>query len=653
MKINKKTSGTSFHFEHSNKERIPDNFPCLQRRDFLKKMSILSGSAFLGQLALASENKGQEGLATELLSTVFGNKEKANEVFKSLDFRQVKVGGEIGRRINNTIYNNLLVLNVDKDFLLPFQQKECDGKNYGGYIGLGKLIDAAVRFAAYTSNEKVMALKKHIVDEIIKTQEPDGYIGIMVKEARMWQLWDIHEMGYIIMGLAVDYHFFQEKRSLVAAQKLADYIIDRWSTMPDSWVEWGAVGLDSNLLILYRETNNKKYLDFLIQQRELTHWAIATTKELNPILKGHIYTDLDQCFAQFELSHIQPEEQLLQQSRRAIDFMTHGDGMTITGTTGLWEEWSNVQEGRGTVGETCATAAQIHIFNALLRVEGNSLYGDILERMIYNALFAVQSPDGRKLNYFTPLEGERVYFSKDTFCCPNNFRRIISHLPSLVYYLSATGVIVNLYTPSETTITLNNKTSLKIRQDTEYPSDGKVVILLDPSKLARFILQLRIPKWCDKAAVSVNGEPVKDPIISGEFLKLDREWHAGDQVILDMPMPFRMVLGRKRQAGRAAVMRGPVVFCFDHARNDKLMKKDAADLTSYMIDPASLKLIPDDSIRPNGVACTVDANERTFSLGTIEFNFKLTEFPDHDGKVTYFRIPDFSVAVEDEILSGQ
>jgi hypothetical protein len=80
---------------------------------------------------------------------------------------------------------------------------------------------------------------------------------------------------------------------------------------------------------------------------------------------------------------------------------------------------------------------------------------------------------------------------------------------------------------------------------------------------------------------------------------------------------------------------------------------DAADLSSYMIDPNSLKLSSGDStIHPNGVACFVDANERTFSLGTRGNSFKLTEFPDPDGKVVYFRIPDFSVAVQNEILSG-
>ena len=42
---------------------------------------------------------------------------KNGEAYSPLDLRQVKVGGEIGRRIDNTIFGNLMVIDVDKDFL--------------------------------------------------------------------------------------------------------------------------------------------------------------------------------------------------------------------------------------------------------------------------------------------------------------------------------------------------------------------------------------------------------------------------------------------------------------------------------------------------------------------------------------------------------
>lgn len=77
----------------------------------------------------------------------------AADVLAPIDLRQVKVGGEIGRRIDVTIDNNLLVLKADRDFLAPF----CAKKVRTGYVGLGKLIDAAVRFAAYTKDARVLA----------------------------------------------------------------------------------------------------------------------------------------------------------------------------------------------------------------------------------------------------------------------------------------------------------------------------------------------------------------------------------------------------------------------------------------------------------------------------------------------------------------
>jgi uncharacterized protein len=649
----KNNSGDLSQLEQHQKERHCQSIN-FTRRSLLKTIGFLGGSTLLGQFSWAAAQKTPYRLPVVQPCNVSGQGAISVDALMPLDLRQVNVGGEIGRRIDITANKNLLALELDKDFLLPFQKKERRGEGYSDYIGLGKNIDATVRFAAYTKSEKVLALKKHLVEETIKTQEPDGYIGLMVKESRMWRLWDIHEMGYIIMGLTSDYHYFREKRSLVAAQKLADYIIERWSTMPASWEKFGALGLESNLLTLYHETEDKRYLNFCVQQRALAGWDLDFTTGGGVLMKGHVYSDIDLCLAQLDLFHLQPDERLLQSGRRAIDFLTVHDGMTITGAAGLWEMWTNDQGGRGTLGETCATAYQIRLFDRFLRMEGNSRYGDVMERMIYNTLFGAQSPDGRQLRYFTPLESDRAYYRNDTYCCPNNFRRIVSELPTMVYYRSAKGAAINLYTPSEATITLDNDVSLKIRQETDYPGSGKVVISLDPSKPARFPLQLRIPRWCDRATVSINGKPWEGLITSGGFISIEQQWSAGDQVTLNMPMPWRLVLGRKRQSGRVAVMRGPLVFCLNPSQNADLQKKDAADLINFVIDPNSLNLLPDDStVHPGGVACSVKIAERSLTLGALrDLSLRLTEFPDPGGKMVYFRVPDFSVAVPDEILSG-
>ena len=188
-------------------------------------------------------------------------------MMKPLRLSDIKVGGEIGRRLDITINNNLLALDVENAFLLPFRQRN----QASGYIGLGKLIDATVRFAAYSSDERVLALKNRLVTEAIRTQEPDGYIGILLPESRLWGVYDIHEMSYLVLGLTSDYVYFGENASLAAAKKLADFIIARWSAEPSripgptgerANMYGVTTGLDGALLTLFEQTNEQRYLDF-------------------------------------------------------------------------------------------------------------------------------------------------------------------------------------------------------------------------------------------------------------------------------------------------------------------------------------------------------------------------------------------------------
>ncbi len=155
--------------------------------------------------------------------------------------------------------------------------------------------------------------------------------------------------------------------------------------------------------------------------------------------------------------------------------------------------------------------------------------------------------------------------------------------------------------------------------------------------------------------MAVNGQPWEKPISSGQFLVLERQWTAGDRVTIEMPMTWRLVLGRKRQAGRAAVMRGPLVFCLNPSGQKALLPRDG-DWTCHgavvTIDPATLKTAPGPgAARPDDVACTVRATGGGFAIpAAFDVSLKLTEFPDPQGTMVYFRVPDLSVAVADELV---
>jgi DUF1680 family protein len=578
----------------------------------------------------------------------------AAEKLSPLNIDQVKINGEIGRRIDITINNNTLVLDADKDFLLPFKQRN----RKGGYIGLGKFIDSLVRFAAYTKNEKVLKLKKHIVYETIKTQEKDGYIGMFLPERRMWYLWDIHEMAYIVLGMTSDYKYFKEKSSLEAAGKLADYIIRRWSVDPNrktnDWISVyvGTTGLEEAMLALYEQTGEKRYLDFCVNNRKLPNWDTDLIQGRWGNLEGHAYYHLCHCLAQLRLYNIQPCPELISQSRKTFDFLVRQDGLLIPGLCGYQECWHSNQQGFFKLGETCATAYLVRWLDDLLKIEGESIYGDIMERTIYNGLFAAQSPDGRRLRYYAPFEGPRVYFDGDTYCCPCNFRRIIAELPGMIYYRRNEGLAINMYAKSSATLNLKNGLSLEVCQVTDYPNSGNVVINLKPSKPTHFPLYLRIPRWCENANITINGDTTRMTAMGGSFFMVSRKWKAGDEVRLQMPMPLRLVKGRKSQAGRVAVMRGPMLFCLNPERQKDF---DPEIMRLMWLDPTSVKLSgKDDSIRPNGLTCEAKFwNPNNYNAaGKANIKLILTEYADPGCKATYFLVPNPGVdsLTDDELI---
>jgi hypothetical protein len=543
---------------------------------------------------------------------------------------QVRVGGEIGRRIDITIEKNLLALDVENDFLAPFREPHDKGWGPGtDIVDMGKLINDAIKFAPYSYDDRVIALKNRLISELIKEQLPDGYIGIFRPEDRIVKEWDQCEMASIISAFRTDDRYFGNNPAREAADELWDY--------------------------LQKGREAKGYPDVACGGRK-ARGDDDEAYNMSELVKvgEHVPDKLDDSIGN-------PER-----SRVVLDFLTKGDGMVITGAVGMNESWHNDQKGSGALGEICANARLISMLDNQMRAKGDSLCGDIMERVIYNALFGAQSPDGRRLHYFTPFEGKRIYLDRDTYCCPASFRSIIPDLPTMIYYRTADGgVAVNLYTKSKAQFDLDTGLPLTLWQETDYPTSGHVVIHLGLPRPVSFPLKLRIPRWCSEASVSVNGETVAEPVKIGSFLTIERRWRTGDQVTLEMPMSWRFVKGRKTQAGRVAVLRGPMVFCFVPYRARNYSRIDLPGYGPYMdltklltIDPSTLKgPYPDETVRPDGMFCKVQAwapdRDPSKPLDTqYDLLLELAEFPHPGGEAVYFKVPDMSVAVDDELYLG-
>jgi len=67
-----------------------------------------------------------------------------NPVLRPVPVKQVKLEGELGRRLELTLRRNYLALELDGDFLRPFRRRQPKEKvtGFGRFTGLGMLIHA-------------------------------------------------------------------------------------------------------------------------------------------------------------------------------------------------------------------------------------------------------------------------------------------------------------------------------------------------------------------------------------------------------------------------------------------------------------------------------------------------------------------------------
>ena len=188
------------------------------------------------------------------------------------------------------------------------------------------------------------------------------------------------------------------------------------------------------------------------------------------------------------------------------------------------------------------------------------------EQTLYNHLLGAQSPDGRGWTYYMGLRDcKRYRWHTDPDCCPQRGSRALAQISQYVFGVLRTrdGLIVNYYETADATLVLSSGLRVAVKQQSSYPFDGKIAIELQPEQDAQFAVRLRLPGWCKEWALRLNDESQNIRPDDDEYLTLERRWAAGDRLELDLTMPPRVVVDKLGNVGRAALIRGPLVYAAD------------------------------------------------------------------------------------------
>jgi hypothetical protein len=530
----------------------------------------------------------------------------------------VRLEGYLGQRVANSEKNRLLQVDVER-LLAGFRKHPGEHPWIGEHIG--KWMHASTLAWANTGDPELRKKLDYAAAELIKTQEPDGYLGTYVPEQRFGLYkgadWDVWSHKYNLLGLLTYYQYTGNAPALEASRKVGDLLIHTFGPGKKSILSAGThVGMAATSVLepmvqLYRVTGEPKYLEFA--KYIVASWdepkgphvlqTLLTEKSVGKTANGKAYEMLSNLVGLCELARVTGDRQYLQGAINAWEDVT-AHQLYVTGSTSRGEhfgpDFDLPNQMGANVGETCVTVTWIQLNTQLLRLTGEARYGDELERSYYNHLAAAQRPDGKEWCYYTSLEGTKPY-GPGINCCVSSGPRGMALAPQIAYlkYQEAgrEGVAVNLYDSSHATLTLDGG-SVTLEQRSNFPgprtpeeiSRGKSTLEIHTTRPASFGLKFRVPPWSEVFRVRVGGKELSASG-AGWLVVPSRKWKEGDRVEINFLVPSRMIPGDHGNAGKAAVVWGPFVLAYDNKLNPGLPSARGIGLAGAEKPPLSLKTV--------------------------------------------------------------
>lgn len=490
---------------------------------------------------------------------------------------------------------------------------------------VAKWIEGASYILHSEKNDQAVEIIENAIDLIIKNSDENGYFNshfLVAEKENRFRLRECHELycaGHLIEAAVAYYELTGKDRFLNAVKKYADYIerafkIDNTA----AFITPGHPEIELALVRLYKATGEKRYIElakyFIDKRGNCDEPGIYTdcaneyySQDEIPVrerktAEGHCVRALYLMCAAADIAYIYKDNDLKTACERFFDSIVN-KRMYITGGVGS----SNMGESftidydlpnRTAYAETCAAISLAMFAERMLKFGADSRYSDIIERTMYNGIMSGISLDGKSFFYENPLEidpdfnnintstkvKERFPITQrvevfDCSCCPPNIMRFVASISGLIYGFDDNTVYINQYMNSE-----GDVNGIKISQKTDYPNNGKITVRCNSNKKQ---IAFRIPCWCK--SFNINK---KYSIKNGyAYVDLDSE----ENIELELDMPVRIISANRRihsDAGRIAVMRGPVVYCAEGIDNGADIKSIALPAESVFELAESEFLLP-------------------------------------------------------------
>ena len=445
-----------------------------------------------------------------------------------------------------------------------------------------------------------------LVELVIGAQQPDGYLNTHFTQVEPENRWkdlarqhELYDAGHL-MEAAVAYFQATGKRNFLDAMcRYADYIASVFGLGPGQKRGYpGHEEIELALVKLAAASGNKRYLEladyfirergrepnYYVEQEHLPRERLKNIQAHKPLLEqteadGHAVRAMYFFSGAADVARETGAKDLFQAVGRLFRNVTE-KRMYVTGGIGSARvgECFTVDYGLPNdtaYTESCAAIGLALLSKRLLDATGKAEYADVLERVLYNNGLSGISLAGDTFFYCNPLEvGDTSYDPVktarqkwfDCSCCPTNYCRFLPRLG--LFCADAAPDKLRIDIPAAMNISLPE---YEVEVKGQYPYDGRIAVRI--VRGGEFTLALRIPGWCRNHRIALNGK-TSEAVPENGYWQSRRVWQTGDEIIFTMEMTPEVIYANPNVpagAGKAAVRRGPVVFCLESVDNPGIL----------------------------------------------------------------------------------
>lgn len=402
--------------------------------------------------------------------------------------------------------------------------------------------DGYLRNAILLNDAKALQKVKKHINEILATQDADGYLGIYDPELRYkfnsenGELW---AKATLYRGLLAYYDYSKDPKVWKSLVKAVDNVMQNYpinASSPFSSGEKFNGGVSHGLTFtdvldkMYQITKEQKYLDyalFLYLDYSKTYQSEKDAQLqniLNPNYKlqshgVHTFEHLRPLIVATYAKNNPEMEQALALFLQRI--------REVTTTTGgpIGDEWIAERKTNAThTGyEYCSIHELLDSYSVLLQKNGEAKLADDIETIFYNAAQGSRNPNHSCIAYLKTDNSFEMMGTKNgeiepdrkqtrykyspahqdvAVCCNPNAGRITPYFLEKSWLLEDNNTLVaSLLGPSTVKTTIESK-PVQIEEITQYPFENRFTFRINNPKKVKFNLKVRKPNWATKIIAS-------------------------------------------------------------------------------------------------------------------------------------------------------